>query len=160
MVKFLYEQGEELKAQGKERMPVNEVLSLWLSSRFVATTREIATLDGEAAWKKQRQMCDDLMKMRRAEHRAEHLELQRREVQIEEERLEMERTEKKRRDRQAASLGSIGDVPEPEPDQRWEDIPDETKIAWARKPENIDRIKPPMTEEEHLAYMREYLRAH
>jgi len=98
VVQLLYEQGEELKAQGKNRLPVNEVLSLWLSSRFVAATREIPTLDPEAAWRKQRQLCDDLMKMRRAEYRTEHLqierdrvELQRAEVQLERERFESDK---------------------------------------------------------------------
>ncbi|MEP6668202.1 MAG: hypothetical protein ABJF10_03565 [Chthoniobacter sp.] len=157
VVKMLFEQGQELQGEAKDSLRVNEALSLWLSSRFVVATKEIAALDSEAAWKKQRQMCDDLMKLRRAEHRAAHLELQRREVQIEEERLEMERSEEKRRDRQAANKGAVSDVPEPEPDQRWEDISDDAKIAWARKPENLDRIKPPMTEEERIARMKEFL---
>ncbi|MDR3404416.1 MAG: hypothetical protein P4L99_18090 [Chthoniobacter sp.] len=164
VVQILYEQGAELKAEGKERMPVNEVLSLWLSSRFVAATREINALDGEAAWKKQRQLCDDLMKVRRAEHHEAHLQLERQrmelhreEVQIERERLEMERVERKRRTKASKAAGrkEVDAGTEPEPDQRWGDISDEDKIAWARKPENLDRISPPMTDEEHIARMKE-----
>jgi len=166
VVKVLYEQGEELKAEGQDRMPVNEVLSLWLSSRFVVATREIAALDGDQAWRKQRQMCDDLMKMRRAEHRADHLQierdrvdLQRQEVHIEQERLELDRTAKKRTTpaRKTASHDQEAYETEPQPDQRWADITDEEKIAWARKPENLNRIAPPMTDEEHVARWKEYL---
>ncbi|MDR3401266.1 MAG: hypothetical protein P4L99_02115 [Chthoniobacter sp.] len=161
VVKILYEHGEELQAEGKERLPVNEVLSLWLSSRFVAATREISALDGEAAWKRQRQFCDDLMKVRRAEHREaqlqlerERVDLHRQEVQIDQERLEMERKARKRAGSRKAT-GHETYENEPEPDQRWEDISDEAKIAWARKPENLDRISPPMTDEEHIARMKE-----
>jgi hypothetical protein len=157
----LYERAEQTKARGKERMPMSEVLHLWMTSRYVVSTQEIESMEGEAAWRKQRQMCEDLMKMRRAEHRAEHLqlerervELQREEVQIERERLEMQRAEKKRGNKARRKNQPEG---EPDPDGPWQDWSDEERIVWARKPENLDRISPPMTDEEHAARWKEFL---
>jgi hypothetical protein len=173
VAEYLCEHGEELKAKA-ERMPMNEVLSLWLTSRYVVATKEIAALEGDEAWRKQRQMCDDLMKMRRAEQRDKHLQLERErvdlnreEVQLERERVEMERADKTRGGKgRPSNKGGIRDADEdeknaeegvaPEPGQRWEDISDEQKIVWARRPENLERINA-LTEAQKVTRWKEFL---
>ncbi|MEP6673011.1 MAG: hypothetical protein ABJF10_27875 [Chthoniobacter sp.] len=140
VAEHLYERAMETKAAEKERMPLSEVFQLWLSSRMVVATKEIESMEPEAAWKKQRQMCADLMKMRRAEQQAEllqlhreRLELRRARAQLQRERLEMKRTSQRSRRKTETDL-------DPEPHRLWKDITDEEKIAWARRPEYLERI--------------------
>ncbi|MEP6669132.1 MAG: hypothetical protein ABJF10_08270 [Chthoniobacter sp.] len=149
LAEYLYERGEKLKTTGQNRMRMSEVFQLWLNSRYVVSTKEIESMNGEQAWKKQRQMCDDLMKMHRAEHRAEQLKLERERLELlrEKVQLQRERAEAKRVEKKRGSDGSKATVrndPAPkagsEPGRRWEDFSDEEKIAWARRPENLQRI--------------------
>src|SRR5262249_42608114 len=101
----LYERAEEMEAKGEEgsRLPMSEVLSLWLSARYVVATQEVeAAAGGEEGWKMLRQMCGDVMKLRRTDQRNEQLQLEqekvdlrREEVQIERERFTLEKKEKR-----------------------------------------------------------------
>lgn len=167
----LYERAEEIEAKGQEkpRLPLSEVLSLWLSARYVVATQEVeAAAGGEEGWKMLRQMCGDVVKLRRVDQRNEQLqlerekvELHREEVQMERERFALEKEEKqgsapRKRPASGGSRDSSGEgdgaaSPQERP---WQDWSDEDRIAWARKPENMDRIKPPLTAEEQKARLR------
>ncbi|MDR3403372.1 MAG: hypothetical protein P4L99_12815 [Chthoniobacter sp.] len=158
LAEHLYERGEELKAIGKERMPMSEVLTLWQTTRLVMSTREIESMEGEAAWRRQRQMCDDLMKMRRAEHREQQLQLERERLELQRERVQLqrERAEMRREEQQRAGVGQSRKRGEPSvAEYQEQDDDDAERIAWARRPENLQRINPPMTDEEHQARFRE-----
>jgi hypothetical protein len=169
----LQERAEEMTAQDpaeKPRLPLSEVLSLWLSARYVVATQEVeAAAGGEDGWKKLRQMCGDVTKLRRSDQRQvqlqierEKVELRREEVQIEQGRFTLEKEEKQASPPRKRSAGSNridsssegNGAESPQSEKPWPDWSDEERIAWARKPENLDRIKPPLTEEEQKARLR------
>ena len=50
LAEHLYDRGQEMKALEKDRMPMSEVFSLWMTSRMAVSTREIESLKGEARW--------------------------------------------------------------------------------------------------------------
>ncbi|MEP6667881.1 MAG: hypothetical protein ABJF10_01940 [Chthoniobacter sp.] len=142
----LHERAGDMKAMEKDRMPMSEVFSLWMTSRLAVSTREIESLKGDAAWRKQRQFCDDLMKMRRAEQRdeqlqleRERLELQRAKAELQRERREIEHSEKQRPSMKGRS--------QPEAKSKsarpWQDWSAEEKIAGARRPETHRSPKSP-----------------
>jgi len=185
----LQERAEEMMtAKGdpeKPRLPLSEVLSLWLSARYVVATQEVEAVAAgdEEGWKKLRAMCGDVVKLRRVDQRSEQLqieaakvELRREEVQIERERFTLEKAEKQaasprkqsangsRRspgqsagESDARTRGGNGETAGAEaeqPESPWQEWTDEERIAWARQPENLERIKPPLTEEEQKARLR------
>ncbi|MEP6673285.1 MAG: hypothetical protein ABJF10_29310 [Chthoniobacter sp.] len=160
LAEHLYEHGEELKAKGQSRMPMTEVLNLWMTSRLVRSTREIESMEGEAAWRRQRQFCTDLMKMRRAEHEAERLqiehertELQRQKLHFQREQAEMKRRASKRDGVKKQSSPEAGVHSAP----RHPDASAEEKIAGVPRPENLVRISPLLTEAQKEARWREIL---
>jgi len=65
-------------------------LAAWTAGRYAIATRQLAAKDGNGAvdWNLLRALCHDLVDLRRGDHSAESL-------RIERERLEMERVEKK-----------------------------------------------------------------
>ncbi|MEP6669969.1 MAG: hypothetical protein ABJF10_12495 [Chthoniobacter sp.] len=160
LAEHLYERGEELKASAQNRMPMTEVLHLWMTSRLVRSTREIESMEGEAAWRRQRQFCADLVKMRRAEHEAERLqiehartELQRGKLQFQRERAEVKRSKKERNAVKKPSHPEAG-LKSGHPHQANRDG---EKIVSAPRPENLVRMSPLLTEEQKEARWREIL---
>ncbi|MDR3405263.1 MAG: hypothetical protein P4L99_22400 [Chthoniobacter sp.] len=153
LAEHLYERGEEMQTAQKDRRPMTEVFSLWMTSRMAVSTREIENLKGEARWRRQRQFCADLMKMRRAEHDAEKLQIERERIELQRQKLQFQQelAERKRGDAKKESQ------PEANAEPVDRDTRDEEKIAWARRPENLERISPILTEEQKEARWREVL---
>jgi hypothetical protein len=139
----LYEQAEEQTARGqeKQRPPMTEVLSLWMTARYTVATREIDAAEGPERWRLLRQFGDGVARLRRTEHQAaqlqlerERLELKRQELQLERDRFEWEKeTAKKEAKRRSRGGGRRGDLEEDEEYER------------------------PLTQEERVARMREIM---
>jgi len=130
----LHESTGELAGE-KTRPPMSEVLAGWLAARYSVATREIAETGGEEGWKLLRQMCADVAKLRRMDQQAERLALERERIQLQRDELELER------ERFDAEY-------QPEPDPWWQDCSLQERIAWARLPQNLERICEETTEEE------------
>jgi hypothetical protein len=88
----LGEDATEWNAEG--RASLTDTLALWLVARYAVATRRVAETDGREGWRLLREMCGDIVELRKGDHTAERL-------QIERERLELEKakTEKRMREK-------------------------------------------------------------
>ena len=84
----LGEDAAELQADG--RPPLTDTLALWLAARYAVATRQVAQADAAEGWRLLRELCADVVELRRGDHHAERL-------RIERERLELERAQSKER---------------------------------------------------------------
>jgi hypothetical protein len=84
----LGEDAAELSADG--RPPLTDTLALWLAARYAVATRQVAQAEGAEGWRRLRELCADVVELRRGDHSAERLRIDR-------ERLELERPASKKR---------------------------------------------------------------
>ena len=79
---------------GEGRAPLTDTLAHFLVARYAVATRRVAETGGREGWRMLREMCGDIMELRKGDHSAERL-------QIERARLELakEKTEKQIRER-------------------------------------------------------------
>lgn len=86
--------GEDAAAwQAEGRPGLTDTLALWLAGRFAVATRRVAESEGEEGWRLLRDMCGDIVELRKGDHSAERL-------RIERERLELEREQAEKRIRE------------------------------------------------------------
>ena len=78
----LGEDAKEWNAEG--RAPLTDTLALWLAARYAVETRRVSETGGREGWRLLREMCGDIVELRKADHIAGRL-------QIERERLELEK---------------------------------------------------------------------
>ena len=67
------------------RPPLTETLALWTAARYAVASRRVAETEGPEGWRLLRELCADLVELRRGDHSAERL-------RIEREQLELNRT--------------------------------------------------------------------
>jgi hypothetical protein len=91
IAKRLGEDATEWNAEG--RAPLTDTLALWLVARYAVATRRMAETGGREGWRLLREMCGDIVELRKGDHSAERL-------QIERERLELEKEESEKRVRE------------------------------------------------------------
>jgi hypothetical protein len=72
------------------RAPRTDTLAFWLAARYAVATRRIAQTGGREGWRLLREMCGDIVDLRKGDHSAERL-------QIERERLELEKKKARQR---------------------------------------------------------------
>jgi hypothetical protein len=65
--------------------PLTDTLALWLAARYALATRALAAQPGPEHWRRLREFCADVVELRRGDHSAQRL-------QIERERLEYRRS--------------------------------------------------------------------
>jgi hypothetical protein len=87
----LGEDAAELQAAG--RPPLTDTLAAWLAARYAVATRQLAATEGVAHWRRLRELCADLAELRRGDHSAERLRLEREHLALARERTERERIE-------------------------------------------------------------------
>ena len=87
----LGEDATEWNAEG--RAPLTGTLTLWLVARYAVATRRVAETGGREGWRLLREMCGDIVELRKGDHSAERL-------QIERERLELEKEQSEKRVRE------------------------------------------------------------
>ena len=79
--------------QGEGRPPLTDTLAAWLTARYAVATRQLATTEGVAYWRRLRELCADLAELRRGDHSAERLRLEREHLALARGRTERERVE-------------------------------------------------------------------
>jgi hypothetical protein len=114
-------EGTELSATGQNALA--DKLSVWLLGRYVVATRRLLeNEDDPAAWKLLRELCHDVVTLRRGDHGAEWL-------RIEQEKLDLHRRRQEREEKAAeADSEAEGKKPaapvlsEEEKERRWRQI--------------------------------------
>jgi hypothetical protein len=61
----------------KSRAPLTDTLALWLASRFAMATRRVGEAKGPEGWRLLRGLCADVVQLRRGDHSAQRLFLER-----------------------------------------------------------------------------------
>ena len=69
---------------GEGRPPLTDTLALWLAARYAVATRRVAETEGAEGWRLLRELCGDVVEIRRGDHSAQRLRMER-------ERLEFDR---------------------------------------------------------------------
>lgn len=57
--------------------PLTEKLSHWLAVRYAVATRDVMAAEGPERWRALREMCGDIVELRKGDHSARRLELER-----------------------------------------------------------------------------------
>jgi hypothetical protein len=87
----LGENATEWNAEG--RAPLTDTLALWVVARCAVATRVVAETGGQEGWRLLRELCGDIVELRKGDHSAVRL-------QIERERLELEKEQSEKRVRE------------------------------------------------------------
>src|SRR6266480_1896842 len=61
----------------KNHAPLTDTLALWLTSRYAVGTRRVAEAKGSESWRILREMCADVVELRRGDHSAQRLLIER-----------------------------------------------------------------------------------
>ena len=61
----------------KNRPPLTDTLALWLASRYAVATRRVVEAKGTESWRILREMCADVVELRRGDHSAQRLSIER-----------------------------------------------------------------------------------
>lgn len=84
--------GEDAASWRADDRPIlTDSLAHWIAARYALATREIAAAPGEEGWRLLRDACRDIVDLRRGDHSAERLRLDRERLALERER-ERQRT--------------------------------------------------------------------
>jgi len=70
--------GEDAAEWGGEgRAPLTDTLAIWLAARYAVATRRVAEAEGQEGWRLLREMCGDIVELRKGNHSAERLQIDR-----------------------------------------------------------------------------------
>jgi hypothetical protein len=87
--------GEDAAEWGGEgRAPVTDTLAHWLAARYAVRTRRVAKTGGREGWRLLREMCGDIVELRKGDHSAERLQIERERLALEKEQGEKRMSEK------------------------------------------------------------------
>jgi len=84
----LWEEAGELASE--DRPPLSDSLALCVTARYAVACRDISTTAGPEGWRLLRELCADLVKIRRGDHSAGRLELERERLDQQREKTEEE----------------------------------------------------------------------
>src|SRR6266542_1509247 len=114
--------GEDAAEWGRDDCaPLTDTVAHWLAARYAVATRRVAETGGREGWRLLREMCGDVVELRKGDHSAERL-------RIERERLELEKAKSEEQIRQklpelVKKFGtSCGSLSEEERAQRMREI--------------------------------------
>ena len=82
----LGEDATEWNAEG--RAPLTDLLAHSLAIRYVVETRRVAETGGREGWRLLREMCGDIVELRKGDHSAERLQIERERLELEKEQTE------------------------------------------------------------------------
>lgn len=69
---------EELADCGEpDGQPLSETLARWLAVRYALATRRLVETEGPQQWRMLRELCGDVIELRRGDHSAQRLQLER-----------------------------------------------------------------------------------
>ena len=86
----LGEDAAELAAE--DRPPLTDTLALWVAARYAVATRRVAEAGGVEGWRMLRELCGDLVELRRGDHSAQRLRMERERLDFDRQR-DREKTE-------------------------------------------------------------------
>jgi hypothetical protein len=72
--------------EGDGRAPLTDTLALWLAARYAVAARRVAETGGREGWRLLRQMCGDIVELRKGDHTAERLQIDRERLKLENEK--------------------------------------------------------------------------
>ena len=79
--------GEDAAEWNEEgRPPLTETLALWTAARYAVATRRVAETEGPEGWRLLRELCADLVELRRGDHSAERLRMEREQLELDRKR--------------------------------------------------------------------------
>ncbi len=82
----LREDATEWNAEG--RGALTDTLAFWLVARYALATRRVAETGGRQGWRLLREMCGDIVELRKGDHTAERLQIERERLELEKEKAE------------------------------------------------------------------------
>src|SRR6266436_7756942 len=82
----LREDAKEWSAEG--RPALTDTLAFWLVARYALATRRVAETGGREGWRLLREMCGDIVELRKGDHTAERLQIERERLQLEKDKAE------------------------------------------------------------------------
>jgi hypothetical protein len=68
---------DAIDSDRKGRHPLTDTLSVWLASHYAMATRRLSETDGDEGWRLLRETCADVVQLRRGDHSAQRLLLER-----------------------------------------------------------------------------------
>jgi phage terminase Nu1 subunit (DNA packaging protein) len=78
----------------ENRAPLSDMLTHWLAARYAVATRRLAETSGPEGWRLLREMCGDIVELRKGDHSAERLRLDRERLALAKEKAEQWTDEK------------------------------------------------------------------
>jgi signal transduction histidine kinase len=92
VVERLNEDAAEWDAES--RAPLTNILSRWLAARYAVATRRVSETRGPKGWRLLREMCGDIVELRKGDHSRERLQIDRERLKLEKEKSEKQICEK------------------------------------------------------------------
>jgi hypothetical protein len=68
---------DAIDLERQNHAPLTDTLALWLASRYAVATRRVAEAKGSENWRILREMCADVVELRRGDHSAQRLLIER-----------------------------------------------------------------------------------
>ena len=78
----------------ENRAPLTDTLAHWLVARYAVATRHVAETGGREGWRLLREICGDVVELRKGDHSAERLQIDRERLKLETEKSEKQICEK------------------------------------------------------------------
>jgi hypothetical protein len=76
--------GEHAAEWAREgRAPLTDTMAHWLAARYAVATRRVAETGGREGWRLLREMCGDVAELRKGDHSAERLRIDRQRLELE-----------------------------------------------------------------------------
>ena len=85
-----YQEAREVMARLQEELPeggdpegpaLSETLARWLAARYAVATRRLLETEGPEQWRLLRELCGDVVELRRGDHSAKRLEIERKRLE-------------------------------------------------------------------------------
>src|SRR6266480_688704 len=67
---------DAIDLERENHAPLTDTLAVWLASRYAVATRRVVEAKGSESWRILREMCADVVELRRGDHSAQRLELE------------------------------------------------------------------------------------
>jgi hypothetical protein len=81
--------GEDAAEWAREdRAPLTDTVTHWLAARYAVATRRVAETGGREGWRLLREMCGDVVELRKGDHSAERLRIDRERLELEQAKRE------------------------------------------------------------------------
>ena len=88
MLELAERTGESVaELQGEGRPALTDTLAQWVAARYAVATRQVVQAGGAEGWRALRELCADIVELRRGDHYAERLRLERDQLDFKRQRM-------------------------------------------------------------------------